>query len=280
MRPSLSMRYQPKPAAGCIGMAQEAMSLLLRGRDIRTIDDLVQLMEVQLAAFDRKGDHRAAFLRVYMEMTKRVGKRMTSSFFMDHAWVERVAIRFAGYYFDALEAYDAGSRTPPAWKVAFDLAVRKQAFLLQDVLLGINAHINNDLPQVVADILRDEGDDRAYLRLARRRFDHDQINRILHEIIPVVEAEVGSRYGRLLTLLGFVMGRLDEALATHGLKSFRDRVWSQARFLLAADGEEERQAALRFVEQDALLVAQEIDGYLAPRWVRGLCAHMRRWRLC
>lgn len=250
-----------------------------KGRDVRTVDDLIEVMEIQLSAFERTQDHRAAFLRVYLEMTRRVQKRMTSAFFMDPAWVVRVAIRFASYYFDALDAFEARRRTPPAWELAFGLAVQKRAFLLQDILLGVNAHINNDLPQVVADILRAEGDDATYLRLVRRRFDHDQINRILHEIIPIVEVEVGSRYGRLLTALGFLMGRLDEALATHGLKSFRDRVWSQARFLLAAEGEQERQAALRFIEQDALQVARDIDGHLAPPWVRGLCALMRRWRL-
>jgi hypothetical protein len=253
--------------------------LLYRGRVVSTVDDLIGVMEEQLAAFDRTCDHRAAFLRVYAGMTKRVQKRMTATFFMDAAWIERVAIRFAQYYFDALDAYESQRRTPPAWQFAFDLATRQQAFLLQDVLLGVNAHINNDLPQVVAEILRGEGDDGDYLAMTRRRFDHDQINRVLHEIIPVIEQEVGSRYGKLLGVLGFLLGRLDESLATHGLKSFRARVWSQARFLLASQSDQERQVALHFIEQDALSVAREIDAYLAPRSLRWLCPLMRRWRI-
>lgn len=254
--------------------------MLLRGRDVRTIDDLLQVMEAQLKLFDRANDHRAAFLRVYYGMSRRVRKRMESGFFMDRAWIERVAIRFAGYYFRAMDTFDAGGKPPPAWEYAFRLAAEKRAFLLQDILLGVNAHINNDLPQVVAEILHEEGDTADYLRMSRRRFDHDQINRVLHEIIPVVEQDVGKHYGRLLTVLGFVMGRLDESLAAHGLKVFRDRVWANARFLLAAKDEQERQVALGFIEQDALEVAQEIDGYLAPRWLRGLCASFRRRRWC
>ena len=54
-----------------------------------------------------------------------------------------------------------GDDPPPAWAYAFDIAARKRAFLLQDILLGMNAHINNDLPLVVAEILHAEGDERS-----------------------------------------------------------------------------------------------------------------------
>lgn len=130
-----------------------------------------------------------------------------------------MAIRFAGYYFDALDRFERGAEPPPAWAYAFHVAVRRQGFLLQDVLLGMNAHVNNDLPLVVAEILRGEQDETSVFRTVRRRFDHDQINRILHQVIPTAEAEIAQCYGLWVLPLGRMMGTLDQTLSTFGLKN-------------------------------------------------------------
>lgn len=250
------------------------------GAHVASLSDLIAVMSAHLERFDRTGDHRGAFLRVYRRMTATVTERLTAQYFLDPAWVERVAIRFAWYYFDALERFEQGGSPPPAWAYAHTVAVRKQGFLLQDVLLGMNAHINNDLPLVAAEILRGEQDERSVFRTVRRRFDHDQINRVLHEVIPAVEAEIAASYGRLLLSLGRVMGDLDQTLATFGLKTWRDNVWRNARFLLAAESEAERAMIIHFIQQDALRVAKEIERFPILRWCRPLAPRMRRWRLC
>ncbi|MFZ5814229.1 MAG: DUF5995 family protein [Bacillota bacterium] len=241
---------------------------------------LIGQMEKQLRRFDETGDHRAAFLRVYTHMSRRVLRRMEApAFFLDPAWIERVAIRFAQMYFDALHAFDQGRPTPPAWRLAFETAAGRRAFLLEDVVLGVNAHINSDLPQVLAAILREEGDWGHPGRMLRRRFDHDQINRILAEIIQAVEGEVADHDGRLVRYLGWAMGRLDEILAALGLKRFRDDTWREAEFLLAADSEEERAEVRHWVEQDALRAGQQVLRLGAPAWARPAAGIARRLRL-
>lgn len=247
---------------------------------VMCLDDLLSVMSTHLERFDAAGDHRCAFLRVYRQMTASVKERLTGSFFLDPAWVERVAIRFAWYYFDALDRFEQGGSPPPPWAYAHTVAVRKQGFLLQDILLGMNAHINNDLPLVAAEILRGDLDERSVFRTVRRRFDHDQINRVLHEVIPAVEAEIARCYGRWILPLGRVMGTLDQTLATFGLKTWRDNVWRNARFLLAAENEAERAMVIHFIQQDTLRVAKEIEQFPLLRWCRPLAPQMRRWRLC
>lgn len=241
--------------------------------------ELLHRMERRLVAFDRRGDHRAAFLRVYAHMTRSVTLRMSEGFFLDADWIERVALRFADYYFDALTAYDAGRRTPPAWRLAFDCAAKRRCFLLQDIVLGVNAHINNDLSQVLADALSAEGDWPDAARMERRRYDHDQINRILHEIVPAVEGEAARHYGRAVAAFGWALGTLDETLAAFGLKQFRDNTWRQARFLLAAGSPAERDSVRTWIEQDALRVGQLVVRYGSPRWARPAAGLARRLRL-
>ena len=244
------------------------------------MEALIGRMARQLRRFDQRGDHRAAFLRVYTHMTRRVLLRMQGGFFLDPPWVARVAQRFAGYYFEALAAYDEGRRPPPAWALAFEAAAAKRTFLLQDVALGVNAHINNDLPQVLHQILLAEGDWPLEERMTRRRFDHDQINRILHEIVPAVEGEVARHYGRLVGALGWAMGTLDESLAAFGLKQCRDNTWRNAMFLLACRSDTEQAAVRDWIEQDAHTVGSLIIRYGAPAWARPAAGPARRLRLC
>jgi hypothetical protein len=257
------------------------ISLSMGGATITDIDSLLALMHRHLERFDAARDNRAAFLRVYATMTASARDHLLAGdFFLDGAWVERVAVRFAWWYFDALDRYEQGADPPPAWRYAFDVARRRQGFLLQDILLGMNAHINNDLPLVVADILRREGDEGHLARAVRRRFDHDQINRILHEVIPTVEAVTARHYGRLIRPLGRVLGTLDQSLSTFGLKTWRDNVWRNAQFLLAAETEAERNLVIGIIREDALHVARSIERFPVLSWFRPLAPLMRRWHLC
>lgn len=242
--------------------------------------ELIARLERRLARYDRAKDHRAAFLRVYAHMSRRVLLRMEQPFFLDPAWVERVAIRFATMYEDAVQAYDHRLLPPPAWQLALETASSRSAFVLQDVLLGVNAHINNDLPQVLATILAEEGDWGDPGRMLRRRFDHDQIDRILGEIVTAVEGEVSQQYGRAIRYLGWAMGRLDESLAAFGLKRFRDNTWRCGQFLLAAQTPSEQDEVRRWIEQDALAVGEVILRFGAPAWARPLSGIARRLRLC
>jgi hypothetical protein len=241
--------------------------------------DLLRKLQRQLDQFDRRHDHRAAFLRVYTHMTRRVTTRLDGHFFLDPRWIARVAVRFADMYFAALAAYDTGGKAPPAWHLAFDCARRKRCFLLQDIVLGVNAHINNDLPQVLCAILREEGDWGDSGRMLRRRYDHDQINRILHEIIPAVEGEAAQHYGRLVAVMGWAMGTLDQTLGAFGLKQFRDNTWRNARFLLAAADAGEEASVREWVEQDALFVGKLVHRYSALSGTRPLAGITRRLRL-
>ncbi|MDD9265426.1 DUF5995 family protein [Paenibacillus sp. GCM10023248] len=100
--------------------------------------------------------HRAVFQRVYLLMTQEMQKRLASGFFHDTVWMERVLVGFAKLYFDAVDAYEAGLPCSPAWELAFHEAAVKYGFVLQDALLGINTHINNDLPLALYMILSED----------------------------------------------------------------------------------------------------------------------------
>ena len=74
--------------------------------------------------------------------------------FHDPEWVSILLHRFADYYFEALDKYEAGDiQTPVVWEVAHDAATERKIFVLQNLLLGVNAHINYDLVVTLVELL-------------------------------------------------------------------------------------------------------------------------------
>src|SRR6185295_15365754 len=100
--------------------------------------------------------------------------------------------------------------------------------VFQDMLLGLNAHINYDLAYGIYLNLKEFDDGRDHLLLPRRKFDHDQVNNILVNTIPQVEEVLTRDYGGDLRFLGKLAGNLDEVLSRVGLKYYRERVWWNA----------------------------------------------------
>ena len=103
-------------------------------------------------------------------MRTRVARRA----FEDNAWVERYMVTFANLYREALASYEARDleRVPKAWRLCFDAAVAGTGLVLQDMLLGVNAHVNHDLPLALSAISIEP--DRA-----QRYRDHSSVNAVL-----------------------------------------------------------------------------------------------------
>ena len=103
--------------------------------------------------------------------------------------MERYAVAFANLYREALEAYDAGRTTavPRAWRRCFDTAATGNNLVLQDVLLGVNAHVNNDLAFAL---------DRVSLSpdRERRRHDHNAVNQVLTGVTQRATQRLASLY--------------------------------------------------------------------------------------
>src|SRR6478672_966353 len=116
---------------------------------------VVAAMQARLDALTPDQEARREFLSTYQRTTAAVGKAIADGAFEDPDWVEAWDVAFAHLYLDALDAdlADTG-RVPRPWRLAFDAPPELPA--LRHVLLGINAHINYDLPQALLAVISDE----------------------------------------------------------------------------------------------------------------------------
>ena len=210
-------------------------------------------MQDRIAAWEAASDPRAIFLSCYQCMTGNVLTAIDSGEFNDAAWVHSLLRRFAEYYFDALDEYDADApATPAVWRLAHDEARRDHRAVLQKMLLGINAHINYDLVFALADLLTPEWDQLTPDQREERFADHCHVNAIIGRTIDTVQDEVVDRYSPLMDLLDKLVGPLDEMIASRLISDWRDEVWQNSMRYMQLTSPDDRDDMRRQVEAATL----------------------------
>lgn len=196
------------------------------------MEDLIERMAAQVAAWDAAGDGRAVFLDCYTEMTRSVSRSIAANRFADPAWVSNLLDRFAHYYFVSVDGGEEGRTVPEPWVLAHAAAVGSDAAPLQLLLAGVSAHINFDLVLTLVDVLDDEWPGADDAVRVRRRSDYDEINLVIAETADLVQDRVLERRSPGLGYVDPILGHLDERLAVRLLTGWRTRVWRQAEAIL------------------------------------------------
>ncbi|WP_337869505.1 DUF5995 family protein [Meiothermus sp.] len=219
---------------------------------------VVERIQAQVRRWEESGDHRAVFLRCYSMMTQNMLTALEQGAFQDPRWVDRLLHHFADYYFGALEAYEQDPITaPPVWQIAHDCCRSPNLKALQNLLLGVNAHINYDLVLAVSDLLQDEWANLSPKQREMRYADHCKVNVIIAQTIDAVQDQVVERYDPAMDLVDKLMGSLDEWLVSRLITDWRDQVWRHAVERVMAS-QAEREAIIRKVEDACLSLADSI----------------------
>ncbi len=234
----------------------------------QTLDDAVDGLAALEVRYRARNDRRAIFLTLYGVVSAEMRARVARRAFEDSRWVERYTIAFANLYREALESYEAGAldRVPKSWRLSFDAAVAGTGFVLQDMLLGVNAHVNHDLPLALSAISIDP--DRA----ARYR-DHAAVNAVLAGVTDRATERIAALYAPGLTAVDDCSGPIDEMLSAFSLEVARESAWEGAVSLANARNAFERALVSRLMATRAAAVARLL---LAPSRSERFVAACRR----
>ena len=202
--------------------------------------------------WDQRSDDRAIFLTCYWMMTRNMQAAVEEEEFHDPVWVNNLLVYFATYYFDALDAFDAGLAAPAVWQLAFEAAAHPHTHPLQNLMLGVNAHINYDLVLVVADLLQAEWPALSPEQRQERYADYCKVNEIIARTIDAVQDEVLERRAPRMNLVDRGLGRLDEQLVVNLITRWRDQVWQHAMDCMSTASTPERERLRLEVEAAAL----------------------------
>jgi hypothetical protein len=223
------------------------------------IDGLIGRMQALLVGLEANTDPGRYFLATYLRTTVAVKEEIERGGFLDAAWVEEWDVVFAGLYLDALETRNRGQRPPGPWAAAFGAETETRVPPLRHVLLGMNAHINFDLPQaLLASITDEEFDDPAVV--ARRAADHEHIDSVLVSRVAPEDLELrklerpGDR-----TLLDRALTPFNRAGTKRFMREARRKVWHNARVLSAARRQAPEAVTTRLRELEELSRERVLD---------------------
>jgi hypothetical protein len=90
------------------------------------------------------------FNNTYLVITRNVRQARKKGHFANPDFLEQFDVQFAHYYLEALRRYLDNEELPVAWRRAFD-SEKDKSSNFKSMALGVNAHINNDIPQVLKD---------------------------------------------------------------------------------------------------------------------------------
>jgi hypothetical protein len=216
------------------------------------IEDTIVEMRRRMNTVVPVCDHRVVFSLAYLRVTEDVRDAINAGVFTDRTWLAQEDAYFARLYFEAYDRYAAGQRAaiPVAWRIAFDAARDRKVTALGDFLLAMNAHINRDMPHVLAaiGITRPDG--------TSRKRDHDVYNRRLAALYAPVLKEVADRFDPSAD--NVELGPLDDEAAYTILQSWREGVWRNAERLVTA----RTPAARAQVAQSIELYAQTVGTFI------------------
>lgn len=190
---------------------------------------VTQRMRSLINLWESQSDQRAIFLSCYLLMTENMLRAIETDQFHDSEWVNSFLHRFADYYFNALDTYEHDrDQTPSVWVRVHDAAKRSSTRVIQNLLLGINTHINFDLIFTLVDMLDPEWEQLAPAEREWRHADHDQVNQIIGRTIDTVQDQVLEVMVPEMDLVDKLMGPLDEWMISELITHWRDEVWSRA----------------------------------------------------
>jgi hypothetical protein len=199
-------------------------------------------------------DHRAVFDTTYLELTRTARDAWKADPHLLHfkRFFFREDALFADVYFRTVRMYQRGERVPEAWQIAFDTAKNPDTTGTQDMLLGINAHVQNDMPFVLAQLgLRD--------RQGRsRKPDHDKFNQVLSNGYERVVTAVRERYDPIVGISNPDFLPADDVAGLELVREWRENVWRNAERLVNAKTDKERADVAASIQESAAAWAQTI----------------------
>src|SRR5215216_1395114 len=157
----------------------------------RCVDAVIREMRRRFDPLATSCDHDSIFALAYLRTTEEYRRTIEDpTFFEDTAFVNHEDAVFAGLYFDAFDAWHRGrfADVPGAWQIAFQGAADRAMPASGNLALGINAHIQRDLPFALAAIglVKPDG--------STRKTDHDRVNEFLNRVTDDLYAEIAQRF--------------------------------------------------------------------------------------
>jgi hypothetical protein len=187
---------------------------------VKTIDEVISALEVIIQQTLKDENPMGYFAVLYHRVTVTVKQGIATSYYSDCARMEKLDVLFANRYLEAYAQFQQGQPCTQSWQYAFDTSKKFWPTVMQNLLLGINAHINLDLGIAAVQTCPGEG-------IHALKDDFDKINMVLASMVADVEKSMVAIWPTLKVLLEKI-GKVDSFLVNFSLEQARNGAWKFA----------------------------------------------------
>jgi hypothetical protein len=250
--PTLSSGFDPTSSNICVS-----------GK-LRCVDAVIAEMQRRFKPQAKACNHDAVFSLTYLRTTEEYRRAATTpGFFSDAAFVNHEDAVFARYYFDHYDHWHAGrtDKVPVAWQIAFEAADTQHVSGGGNLFLGMAAHINRDVPFVLAEIglIKPDG--------SSRKPDHDKVNAFLNRVTEPLLAELARRFDPSVSSNDVPGTQVDATVLFQLVAAWREQAWRNAERLAGAGSGLGRTVIVREIETAAANIQRTLrtqNAYRAP----------------
>ncbi len=209
----------------------------------KNIDEVITFLEAIIAETLADENPMGYFAALYHHVTVTIKEGIGNNDYLDGSRMEKLDVIFANRYLEAYTQYKQHQQCTGSWRYAFETTKTYWPIVLQDLLLGMNAHINLDLGIAAIQTCPGEG-------IHLLKDDFDKINTVLASLVADVEKRLTVIWPRLHYLLERFV-KTNSFLVDFSMQQARDGAWKFATEL----------ALLSTPQQDAYI--KERDGKIA-----------------
>jgi hypothetical protein len=215
-----------------------------------TIPGVIQVMQ-SIDVLLPDNDGLKWFNKLYLMVTQEIDGEPSATAWSNPAWLTRLDVVFAGFYFGAIASFlNDDPRTPSSWDAVFEARDTANIDRIQFALAGMNAHINHDLALALVKTNTQMNLDPS--PQSPEHDDYQRVNGILADVLPKALAFLATG---ILGPAAQDTGKIGRLLAIWNVKVARDAAWDFGNFL----------RGLPAVAQAAALEAQDKVTGLAGR---------------
>lgn len=192
------------------------------------LDEIDRLIERLGAIVDRakvESSRAGYFAALYRKVTVAVREGIVAERFENPTLMTELDVVFAHRYVEAHDSWRADEKPTAAWDAAFSAVGRWRPLIIQQLLVGMNAHINLDLGIAAATVA--PGD-----RLHELKNDFFEINRLLGSLVRGVIDDVAT-VSPWIGALDRIGGRTQDTIVKFSIDVARDEAWRLAEMLAA-----------------------------------------------
>jgi len=119
-----------------------------------SVKDAASRFSCVLQYWVKTSDYRAHFLIIYIDITRNIQQALDTGYFVNTEWMHNYTTTFTNYYRAAVYNWELGNteNVTNSWQIAFQHAEKKDLLIVQNAILGINAHILHDLALAINDV--------------------------------------------------------------------------------------------------------------------------------